>query len=160
MALLAFMALLAIFLSPSILPLYFMEFISGDQPASVQSAAKVLPLLMAKSHKPGTNRQEPSIHAGGNNLTTTREVYADQSKSAPLGSPTRTGVLSVGAETAPSTGRPNVRMRHACGLSVLLSVKFFSSSEDFVCLLSRIRFFVRKLLCGPRLFSAISAVRI
>ena len=48
MALLAFMALLAIFLSPSILPLYFMEFISGDQPASVQSAAKVLPLLFIR----------------------------------------------------------------------------------------------------------------
>jgi hypothetical protein len=66
-----------------------------------------LPLLMAKSHKPGAS-QKPSIHAGGNNLTTTREVYAGQSKSAPLGSPTPTGVVSVGAETAPSTGRPNV----------------------------------------------------
>ena len=48
----------------------------------------------------------PSIHAGGNNRTTTREVSLSQSQSAPLGSPTPTAVVSVGAETA--TGRPNV----------------------------------------------------
>ena len=36
-----------------------------------------LPLLMAKSHKPGANSQKPSIHAGGNNLTTTREVSSN-----------------------------------------------------------------------------------
>ena len=65
-----------------------------------------LPLLMAKSQKPGANSQKPSIHAGGNNLTTTREVCAGESKSTPLGSPKPTGVVSVGAETA--TGRPNV----------------------------------------------------
>ena len=60
------------------------------------------------SQKPGANCQKLSIHAGGNNRTTTREVSPSQSKSAPLGSPTRTGVVSVGAETASSTGRPNV----------------------------------------------------
>ena len=58
------------------------------------------------SHKPGANSQKPSIHAGGNNRTTTRKVSPDESKSTPLGSPTPTGVVSVGAETA--TGRPNV----------------------------------------------------
>ena len=53
-----------------------------------------------------SRKEKPSIHAGGNNLTTTREVSPDESKSTPLGSPKPTGVVSVGAETA--TGRPNV----------------------------------------------------
>ena len=78
-----------------------------ELPGSQTHAVDVPAAAQTSSHKPGVNSQKPSIHAGGNNLTTTREVYAGESKSAPLGSPTPTGVVSVGAETAPSTGRPN-----------------------------------------------------
>ena len=66
-----------------------------------------------------SHKEKPSIHAGGNNLTTTREVSPHQSKSAPQRPPApvspapaavaRDGVAArtgVGVETA--TGRPNL----------------------------------------------------
>src|SRR5947207_10610127 len=68
---------------------------SGSPAAGPESATKAVRVTSIS----------PNIHAAGNNLTTTREVSPSQSKSAPLGSPTRTGAVSVGG---PSTGRPNL----------------------------------------------------
>src|SRR5205809_1395908 len=41
------------------------------------------PALTATSNSDGALPISPNIHAGGNNLTTTRKVYAGESKSAP-----------------------------------------------------------------------------
>jgi Protein of unknown function (DUF3631) len=90
------------------------EEVSGAGVSSNSSDGTKLPLAtgsgvaVVTSQKPKANGQKPSIHAGSNNLTTTREVSAAESKSAPEGSPTRTSVGGIGAQTAPSTGRPNL----------------------------------------------------
>ena len=76
-------------------------------PSSRTNAATVRAALeTAASNSDAATPIFPNNDAGGNNLTTTREVYIGEPKSAPLGSPTRIGVVSVGAETAPSTRRP------------------------------------------------------
>ena len=59
-----------------------------DRVAQSPSAAET------SSQKPGASSQKPSIHAGGNNRTTTREVSPSPSQSAP--------------PVAPSTARPNL----------------------------------------------------
>jgi hypothetical protein len=78
-----------------------------DRPEPASSAgAPSYPVLAGRESS--SQEENACIDAGPNNLTTTREVSAGQSKSAPAGAPSYPVSVGRDSETEPSTSCPNL----------------------------------------------------